>query len=92
MRIASHPERIWSDKKKQQDGIRASTVNTKQAEQWDDEIEMDDDIHQFFKLDETEDSQMNDLKNNDTWIQAAKDKNKMVRSGKEHIQNKPERC
>ena len=55
-------------------------------------LRWDDDIHQFFKLDETEEAKGTDLKNNDTWVQAAKDKTRWLEVEKEHIQNKPERC
>ena len=33
----------------------------------------EDDVNQFFKLEETEETKGNDVKNNDTWIRVAKD-------------------
>ena len=35
---------------------------------------LEDDINQFVKLDETEETRGSDLKNNDTWFRAGKDK------------------
>ena len=49
-------------------GTQCSALKQKQAEQW------EDDINQCLKPEETEETKGNDLKNNDTWIKAAKDR------------------
>ena len=65
MRISSQPETKWSKKSSKMES-RASAVAAMQA-RW------EDDINQFVKLEETEEINGNDLKNNDTWMQVAKD-------------------
>ena len=80
VRIASHPEERW----------------TKEAATWNPGPRIEakasrrvgrpkkirkDDINQFVKLDETEETRGSDLKNNDTWIRAAKDQKNMEGSG-----------
>ena len=61
------------DKKKHQDGIQNSALEQKQAEELVDQEKWEDDINQFLKLEETEETRGNRLKNNDTWIKAAED-------------------
>ena len=46
-----------------------------------------DDINQFVKLDETEDTRGSDLKNNDTWLKAAKDQKIWKEMETDYIRN-----
>ena len=65
------PEIRWS--KKQQNGIQASAVAARHAElSQGQERDGKDDINQFLKPEESEETKGNDLKNNDTWMQVAK--------------------
>ena len=51
----------------------------------------EDDINQFLKPEETEETKGNDLKNNDTWMQVAEDQIRW-REMEKYIRNKSERC
>ena len=87
MRISSQPGTRWP--KKQQhvipgisSGCKASRAVGRPRKRW------EDDINQFLKLEETEETKGNELKNNDTWMQVAKDQ----RRGKFCTRSKSERC
>ena len=47
----------------------------------------EDDINQFVKPDETEEKRGSDLKNNDTWLKAAKDQQRWKDMEKDYIKN-----
>ena len=72
MRIASHPETRWTKKAaKWNPGLSIRTKACRAVgrpnKRW------EDDINQFLKPEETEETEGNDLRNNDTWIWAAAD-------------------
>ena len=52
----------------------------------------EDDINQFFKPEETQETKGNDLKNNDTWMQVAKDQKRWKEMENDYMRNKSERC
>ena len=68
MRITSHPE-TRSTKNIKMESRPQHWMQSKHSprNRW------EDDINQFFKLEETDETQGNDLKNNDTWTWVAKD-------------------
>ena len=71
MMIASHPETRWSKKVAKWNpglsiGCKANRAMGRQRKRW------EDDTNQFLMSEETEETEGNDLKNNDTWIRVAK--------------------
>ena len=73
VRIASHPEERWTKEAATWNPgprikAKASRRVGRPRKIW------KDDINQFVKPDETEETRESDLKNNDTWIRAGKDK------------------
>ena len=87
MEIGSEDRFTPRDEQKQQNGIQASALDAKLAEQWEDWEKWEDDINQFFKLEETQETKGNDLKHNDSWIWVVKDQTRW----KETKENKPTR-
>ena len=70
MRIASHPETRWT--KRQQNGIQASALQSKQSRVGRPRKRWEDDVNQVLKSEETEETRENDMKTNDAWIWLAK--------------------
>ena len=75
MRTASHPETRWTKKATKWNpglGIRAKACRAvgRPKKRW------EDDINQFLMPEETQETKGKELKNNDTWIWAAKDNKK----------------
>ena len=72
VRIASHPEERWTKEAATWNfGPRIEAKASRRAGR--PKKIRKDDINKFVKLDETEETRGNDLKNNDTWLKAAKD-------------------
>ena len=65
-------------------GCKASRAVGRPRKRW------EDDINEFLKPEETEETKGNGLKNNDTWIRVATDQHTEI-NGK-YMRNKSERC
>ena len=86
MRIASHPEERWTKEAATcNPGPRIEAKASRRAGR--PKKIRKDDINQFVKLDETQETRGNDLKNNDTWQKAAKDRKNMEGNGNRLHQN-----
>ena len=60
---------------KQQNGTQASAPSTRQTDQWEDQKKRwEDEINDFPMPEETEETKGNEIKNNDTWIKVAKNR------------------
>ena len=91
MRSASLPETRWSKKAAKWNpgpsiGCKASRAVGRPRKRW------EDDINQFLKPEETEETKGNDLKNNDTWIMVAKDQKRWKDVETFYVRNKSESC
>ena len=86
MRIASNPEERLTEK--QQHGIQVlasrQKTNRKVGRP---KKRLEDYINQFVKPDETEETRGSDLKNNDTWLKAAKDQQRWKDMEKDYKKN-----
>ena len=84
MRTASHGKERWTKKTARWNPGLSPTAKAGRSvgrprKRW------EDDINEFGRTDETEESKGNDLKNNDTWIWAAKDQKRWNESEKEFM-------
>ena len=91
LRIASQPETRWSKKAAKWNpclgsGCKASRAMGRPRKRW------EDDMNQFRKPEETEETKGNDLKNKDTWMRGAQDQLRWKEMDKDHTRNKSERC
>ena len=61
---------------KQHNGTQASAPSTRQTDQLEDQKKKrwEDEINDFLKPEETEETEGNEIKNNDTWIKVAKNR------------------
>ena len=61
--------------REQQNGTPASAPDTRLADQWEDlKRRWEDEINDFFQPEETAAIKGNEMKNNDTWIKAARNR------------------
>ena len=70
-----HRFQMYDGQRKQQNGTAASESNTRHDDWWEDQKKRwEDEINEFLKPAETEEMKGNEIKNNDTWIKVAKNR------------------